>query len=175
MAELAPELLGEGGAPVGVLCVQQAKQVHGLLRQAWWRVGCRAPHLTPRSTDINIIGAWGQAWALWYLQRAQNAALIQANWRTREFELDLIVQLPREVLFVEVKTRLLSEVWDVATLFPPERRRRLAEGARQYYAQLPPFRPEARICALVVAYQHQTPGLPRIDYIPRLIEAVDFR
>lgn len=50
------------------------------------------------------LGAFGEAVAArWYLARGY--MIVERNWRVRAGEIDLIVQLGRQLVFCEVKTR----------------------------------------------------------------------
>lgn len=52
----------------------------------------------------NRVGHWGEKLAVDHLTRS-GYAIIETNWRTANFEIDIVAQHNNRLVFVEVKTR----------------------------------------------------------------------
>jgi putative endonuclease len=83
------------------------------------------------------LGARGEDRAAdWY--RAAGYEVIARNWRCREGELDLVVSLPGELVFCEVKTRSSDRFGVPAEAVTAAKQRRLRALAARFLAEHPP-------------------------------------
>jgi putative endonuclease len=107
----------------------------------------------PRTDQRRRLGALGEHLARRHLE-ARGMTVLDANFRTRHGELDLVAADERCLVFCEVKTRVGSgaggELGPFAAIGPPKQRRVrrmacqwLAERARDV-----PWRPELRFDAI---------------------------
>jgi putative endonuclease len=106
------------------------------------------------------LGAQGEALARRHLE-ARGYTLLDANFRTRHGELDLVAADPGHLVFCEVKTRVLSgppgELGPLAAI-GPRKRRQVRAMAREWLAQRGsegPWPPELRFDAIGVAFDRQ--------------------
>lgn len=115
------------------------------------------------------LGALGEALARRHLE-ARGLTILDANFRTRHGELDLIAADGRYLVFCEVKTRVLAgppgELGPFAAI-GLEKRRRIRSMAREWLAQRPaddPWRPELRFDAIGIELDAQG-RLTRLDHL----------
>lgn len=85
--------------------------------------------------DRRLTGILGEETAAKYY-RAKGYTLLAANFRTRQGELDLVVQKGSLLVFAEVKTRQSDTALRPAEAVTPAKQRRLLAAARAYLAQL---------------------------------------
>lgn len=98
------------------------------------------------------IGDFGERCAARYLM-LHGYFIKKRNWRSGKYELDIIAETLRDVVFVEVKTRTYSPDTDLATAPPPS----LAVHAdKQRFT---------RTAAQRYIYQQKTNKAPRMDVI----------
>lgn len=76
-------------------------------------------------------GPLGERLAARFL-RKQGYRLLQANYRTRTGEVDLIARDGEEIVFIEVKTRSSPSRGSPAETVNPAKRRRLIRAAREF-------------------------------------------
>ncbi|HEX8612659.1 MAG TPA: YraN family protein [Telluria sp.] len=87
----------------------------------------------------------GQLWeqkALAYLQ-GQGLRLVEANYRCRGGEIDLILRHGEELVFVEVRQRASNSHGGAAASITPAKVRRMVRAAQTYllrFAHMPPCR-----------------------------------
>jgi putative endonuclease len=83
------------------------------------------------------LGARGEDLAAdWY--RAAGYEVVARNWRCAEGELDLVVSLPAELVFCEVKTRTSDRFGVPAEAVTAAKQRRLRTLAARFLAEHPP-------------------------------------
>jgi putative endonuclease len=106
------------------------------------------------------LGAKGEALARRHLE-ARGFTLLDANFRTRHGELDLVAADVGHLVFCEVKTRVLSgpagELGPLAAI-GPRKRRQVRSMAREWLAQREsggPWPAELRFDAIGVAFDRQ--------------------
>lgn len=75
----------------------------------------------------NTTGTWGERVAHDYLT-AQGYAIIENNWRSGHYELDLVAMHGNRIVFIEVKTRS-NDDFDPAAAVGRRKMRRLAIAA----------------------------------------------
>lgn len=107
------------------------------------------------STDS---GRRAEALAAAYLAR-QGLTLIEANYRCRRGEIDLVLREGDTVVFAEVRLRAGSAFGGAAESIDPRKRARIVAAARHYLAG----RPEPRCRFDVVLLERLDP--PRIEWI----------
>lgn len=109
---------------------------------------------------INI-GRAGEDAALDWLQE-HGMTLLERNWRSGHYELDLIMEDSRSIRIVEVKSLSESDGFDPSANMTPEKCRRVVRAARRFIAENP--------CAKEVIFDVVTvlfnDGRPQITYIP---------
>jgi putative endonuclease len=115
------------------------------------------------------LGALGEALARRHLE-ARGLTVLDANFRTRHGELDLIAADEHCLVFCEVKTRVLArppgELGPFAGI-GPEKRRRIRSMAREWLAQRladDPWRPELRFDAIGIQLDPHG-RLRRLDHL----------
>ena len=88
--------------------------------------------------------------------------LLERNWRSGHYELDLIMEDSRSIRIVEVKSLSESDGFDPSANMTPEKCRRVVRAARRFIAEIP--------CAKEVIFDVVTvlfnDGRPQITYIP---------
>ena len=84
----------------------------------------------------NIVGAWGEALAADYL-RKKHYKLLQANYRCRYGEIDLIVCDRRYLVFVEVKLRKSASFARASDFVDVHKQNRLRTTAELYLSENP--------------------------------------
>ena len=106
------------------------------------------------------LGARGETLARAHLE-ARGFTMLDANFRTRHGELDLVAADERHLVFCEVKTRVLSrppgELGPFAAI-GPRKRRQVRLMAREWLAKrdaAPPWPPELRFDAVGIAFDRQ--------------------
>ena len=110
-----------------------------------------------RSDARRALGAEGERLARAHLE-ARGLAVIDANFRTRHGEIDIVAVDARCLVFCEVKSRLAPRAGRDAELGPlvaigPRKQRRLRLLAREWLARHgadAPWRPELRFDAVAV-------------------------
>ena len=119
-----------------------------------------APRGLPGSDPRRLLGAPGERLARRHLE-ARGFTLLDANFRTRHGELDLVVADATHLVFCEVKTRVLNgpagELGPFAAL-GPRKRRQVRMVAREWLAQRGsegPHPPELRFDAIGIAFDRQ--------------------
>ena len=104
------------------------------------------------SQTTKSIGDFGERYAARYLL-LHGYTIKARNWRSGKYEIDIIAQTWRDVVFVEVKTRTYSTDTDLTTAPPPS----LAVHAdKQRFT---------RTAAKHYMYEHPTRKAPRMDVI----------
>ncbi len=123
------------------------------------------------SDPRRALGAAGERLARVHLE-ARGLAVLDANFRTRHGELDIVAADARCLVFCEVKTRLAASGGRDAELGPlvaigPRKQRRLRLLAREWLAQRgadAPWRPELRFDAVAVELD-RAGRLVRLDHL----------
>ena len=101
---------------------------------------------------------------------ARGFAVLDANFRTRHGELDLVAADPRHLVFCEVKTRVVAGPPDELGPFAaigPRKRRQVRLMAREWLAErgsAGPHRDELRFDAIGIALDRQG-RLVRLDHL----------
>jgi putative endonuclease len=115
---------------------------------------------TPRGDPRRLLGAKGEALARRHLE-ARGYSVLDANFRTRHGELDLVAAGPRHLVFCEVKTRVLTgppgELGPLAAI-GVRKRRQVRSMAREWLALRGadgPRPPELRFDAIGIAFDRQ--------------------
>ncbi len=127
----------------------------------------------PRPDPRRAVGADGERLARTHLE-ARGLTVLDANFRTRHGELDIVAADSRCLVFCEVKTRIAraGDAGDGGELGPfasigPRKRQRLRLLAREWLARHgpdAPWRPELRFDAVGVELDEQG-RLVRIDHL----------
>lgn len=86
--------------------------------------------------ESRLLGRWGEALAADYF-RKKGAAVLDANWRCRFGELDLIVSDGTYLCFVEVKLRKNAWFGQAAEFVDWRKQEKLRAAAESYLAQHP--------------------------------------
>lgn len=86
--------------------------------------------------ESRVLGRWGEALAADYF-RKKGAAVLNANWRCRFGELDLIVSDGAYLCFVEVKLRKNASYGQAAEFVDWRKQGKLRAAAESYLAQHP--------------------------------------
>jgi putative endonuclease len=115
----------------------------------------------PRTDPRRRLGAQGERLARRHLE-ARGFTLLDANFRTRHGELDLVAADRRHLVFCEVKTRVLAgppgELGPFAAI-GPRKRRQVRLMAREWLAQREPEDgprpPELRFDAIGIVFDRQ--------------------
>ena len=97
------------------------------------------------------IGDFGERKAASYLRR-HGYRILERNWRSGKYEIDIIASNLRDLVFVEVKTRTYHQA-DVENALPPKN---AVNSAKQEFT---------RRAAQNYLYQHPTKKQPRMDVI----------
>ena len=105
------------------------------------------------------IGDFGERYAARYL-RLRGYAIRERNWRSGKYEIDIIAETWRDVVFIEVKTRTYSADADLTIAPPPSLavhadKQRFTRTAAKYYM-----------------YEHPTRKAPRMDVIEVWLQKV---
>ena len=128
----------------------------------------------PGSDPRRALGAAGERLARAHLE-ARGLAILDANFRTRHGELDIVAADPRCLVFCEVKTRIVArparseaetELGPLAAI-GPRKQRRLRLLAREWLAERgteAPWRPELRFDAVAVELD-PSGRLIRLDHL----------
>lgn len=93
-------------------------------------------------TETQSVGQWGERRAMHYLL-LRGYTVKERNWRAGHREIDLIVSNLRDIVFVEVKTRVYASAEEMQASAPPKhavhsRKQQLTrQAARQYLAAHP--------------------------------------
>jgi putative endonuclease len=127
----------------------------------------------PGSDPRRSLGAEGERLARTHLE-ARGLTVLEANFRTRHGELDIVAVDERCLVFCEVKTRIArrqgssasSELGPFAAI-GPQKRQRLRLMAREWLAlrgQVAPWRSELRFDAVGIELDPQG-RLLRIDHL----------
>lgn len=86
--------------------------------------------------ESRLLGRWGEALAAEYLRRG-GYAILQAGWRCRFGEIDLIAADKRYLCFVEVKLRRSAAFGSAGEFVDRRKQERLRLSAQLYLAQQP--------------------------------------
>lgn len=81
--------------------------------------------------DVRNNGKWGEEQAIAYL-RGQNYTILEANWRYKKFEIDIIAKINDRIVFIEVKTRGSAEFGEPETFVSLKKQRFIIEAANNY-------------------------------------------
>lgn len=90
----------------------------------------------PRSETGKAAGPRAEALALEFL-RKKGLQLIEANWRCRFGELDLVLREGATIVMVEVRLRTRSDFGGAGESIDRRKRSRLLAAARIYLARMP--------------------------------------
>ena len=112
--------------------------------------------------ESRLLGRWGEALAAEELRR-RGCRLVEAGWRCRFGEIDLIVQKGKYLAFVEVKLRKSRDFAQAREAVDCHKQRRLRTAAQLYLAQNPTslqprfdvvevFLPGGQICHITNAF-----------------------
>lgn len=82
-------------------------------------------------TDINNIGTKGEKLALEYLEN-KGYQILESNWRSKHYEIDIIALKSNFVVFVEVKTRSGNPVLKPEDAVNKTKQRMLISAANSY-------------------------------------------
>lgn len=105
-----------------------------------------------RPSGTQSTGKWGERRAMHYLL-LRGYTVKERNWRAGHREIDLIVSNWRDIVFVEVKTRVYASVEEMQTSAPPK------HAVHSRKQQL------TRQAALQYLATHKTKKQPRMDVI----------
>lgn len=83
------------------------------------------------------VGEEGEAYAVYFLE-CKGFEVIHRNWRTGRYEIDIVAQDKRSLVFVEVKSRYnRSERVQPEDCVNPLKQRKLIKAAQKYLQQFP--------------------------------------
>lgn len=102
------------------------------------------------------IGAYGERLAARYLL-FRGHRILARNYRAGKFEIDLVTETPRDIVFTEVKARVYNSPEESATFSPP---RQAVDADKQSFT---------RSAALAYLRAHPTKKRPRMDVIEVLL------
>ncbi len=111
------------------------------------------------------IGHQGEALAASYLA-TKGFSILHRNWRCKTGELDIIAEVGKTLVFVEVRTRRGTRFGTAAESITPTKQARLIELAQTFLQETNSSPQSWRID--VVAVQLGS-GLPRIDHIENAV------
>jgi putative endonuclease len=119
----------------------------------------------------NIIGKWGEKWALDYL-KAKNYNILAQNYRTQTSEIDIIAEYQNEIVFIEVKARKKSALSLPEEAITPSKMKRLIAAAKQWLQE---SNREDHIARLdVIAIQWRADEAPAIIHYENAIQDIYF-
>jgi len=104
--------------------------------------------------EHNQLGKQGEKEAVNYLQKL-GYAIIETNWQQHKFEIDIIAQDKKEIVFVEVKTRSTAYFGKPEEAVTLSKQKHLIEGA-DYYLQEKEIDLEARFDVISVVIDKTT-------------------
>ena len=81
--------------------------------------------------DRRTLGDWGEEKALRYLSD-RGYRLLACNWRTREGEIDLVMEQDLTIVFIEVKTRNTNRFGSPEESVTPGKQKRLRKTCLAY-------------------------------------------
>ncbi len=81
--------------------------------------------------DRRTLGNWGEEKALRHLMD-QGYHLLACNWRTREGEIDLVMEQDLTIVFIEVKTRKTDRFGSPEESITPGKQKRLRKTCLAY-------------------------------------------
>lgn len=102
-------------------------------------------------TPNNIaLGKWGEEKATEYLQ-AKGYTLLEKNYRTPYGEIDIVVKIGAEIVFVEVKTRSSKQFGYPEEAVTEQKQTHMVESAMHYLQeQYPDSEPDWRIDVIAI-------------------------
>lgn len=112
--------------------------------------------------DRRQIGILGETEAARYY-RNQGYQMVAANFRTRQGEIDLIVEKGGWLVFVEVKTRAEGSLVEAKEAVTPAKQRKLLAAAGAYLSALP--REPEKVRFDVVEVYHRMGAVTRVSCI----------
>lgn len=106
----------------------------------------------------NDLGKYGEKLAFDFLKR-KGYQIIATNWKLGKYEIDIIAQTRREIVFVEVKTRSTDYFGDPSDAVDTRRQRRMTNAANAYirYTRCD-LEPRFDIISIIADMQSQTPA-----------------
>jgi putative endonuclease len=119
----------------------------------------------------NIIGKWGEKWALDYL-KAKNYNILAQNYRTQTSEIDIIAEYQNEIVFIEVKVRKKSALSLPEEAITPAKMKRLIAAAKQWLQESNKENHVARLD--VIAIQWRADEVPVIIHYENAIQDTYF-
>ena len=118
--------------------------------------------------DRRKLGDWGEGKALRYLID-QGYQLLTRNWRTREGEIDLVMNLDSTIVFIEVKTRKTNRFGTPEEGITRGKQERLRKTCRAYLQENDYENRDWRID--VVAIEATSIGeITRLDHYENAVE-----
>ena len=117
----------------------------------------------PPSADT---GRRGEQAAVDYLRRA-GFAILERNWRSGRYELDIVARRWDELHFIEVKTRRRDGLTPPEQALDSHKRRALVRAANAYLTENP-FAGEVQFD--LIAVETAPAGTPEVRYIEDAIE-----
>ena len=118
--------------------------------------------------DRRKLGDWGEEKALRYLID-QGYQLLTRNWRTREGEIDLVMNLDSTIVFIEVKTRKTDRFGSPEEGITRSKQERLRKTCRAYLQENDYENRDWRID--VVAIEATSIGeITRLDHYENAVE-----
>jgi putative endonuclease len=119
----------------------------------------------------NIIGKWGEKWAVDYL-KAKNYNILEQNYRTKTSEIDIIAEHKSEIVFIEVKARKKSASSLPEEAITPAKTKKLIAAAKQWLQE---SQKEEHIARLdVIAIQWRADEAPAIIHYENAIQDTSF-
>lgn len=121
-------------------------------------------------TEEQRTGSWGERRAMHYLL-LHGYTVKERNWRAGHREIDLIVSNLRDIVFVEVKTRIYASAEEMQVLAPPKhavhsRKQQLTRQAAQQYLAAHPTNKQPRMDVIEIsALQSESGKRPKAVHI----------
>ena len=116
-----------------------------------------------KTSDIGQLGE--RAAAEWL--RREGFELLETNWRTGRYELDIVARKGDELHLVEVKTRRAGGLTDPEAAMTPQKQRALVQAARSYVAWK---RWPGELCFDLAAVDVLPDGSAEVRFIPDAIQ-----
>ncbi|MCS6905228.1 MAG: YraN family protein [Bacteroidia bacterium] len=118
-----------------------------------------------------LIGKWGENWAIEYLQN-QNYKILGQNYRTHSGEIDIIAENKNEIIFIEVKTRKKTSLTQPEEAITKAKCKKLTATAQQWLLENDKQHMPARFDVIAIIWQPKE--LPEIIHYPNAIQDVYF-
>lgn len=111
--------------------------------------------------EHNELGVKGEKIAQAYLKK-EGYTVLAVNWRAHKFEIDIIAQRAKQIVFVEVKTRSTNQFGKPEESVDTYKERHLLNGA-EYYLNKHDIDLEARFDIISIVMDNESHQLKHIE------------